>query len=150
MTRKQHRLERIRAVEREYEVAVIAAEGLDARLRSNPSALVEGRLTYGDYQNFRDNLETTYLIRLFAEFEAGLRHAWEVAFHRTTSPRMRDLIDSVAAQCSISQNWCDHAHDVRKYRNTLVHDGGDDGQAIGLREACRDLCRFFSQLPHDW
>ncbi len=150
MTRKQRRMEQIRAIELEYRVALISAAGLEERLHANPSALDEERLQYGDYQNFRDNLESTYLIRLFANFEAGLREAWELAFRRATSPSVRDLINSLAAQCSIPQDWSDRAHEAREYRNSLVHEGGDDAQAIGIRKACSDLCRFFSQLPHHW
>jgi hypothetical protein len=140
MTPKQRRLERLRAIEREWLIASVAAEGLEERLRAVPSVLAAGPLQYTDYRNFRDNLESTYLIRLFAEFEA--------AFHQATSPRMRDLIDSLAARCLISPEWRDRVHDVRGYRNALVHEGGEDVQAIGLREACSELCRFFSGLPH--
>jgi hypothetical protein len=150
MTRKQQRMERIRAVEREYLVATVAARGLDERFRADPSALVAERLEFADYRNFRDHLEATYLIRLFAEFEAGLREAWEFPFGRTTVPSVRDLIDSLHAQCSISQDWRDCVHDVRIYRNALVHEGSGDVPPIGLREACSWLCRFFSRLPHGW
>jgi hypothetical protein len=150
MTRKQRRLERIRAIEREFRIASAAADGLGERLRADLSVLDREQLKYVDYQNFRNNLEPTYLMRLFAEFEAGLRQAWELAFLRTTTPSVRDLIDSLAAQCSIPQGWCSRAHEVRKYRNALVHEGGDDAQAIGMREACGDLCQFFSRLPHNW
>ena len=150
MTPKHQRLERLRAIEREWLVASIAAEDLEARLRANPSALAAEGLQYTDYRNFRDNLEPTYLVRPFAEFEAGLREAWALAFHQATSPRMQDLIDSIAARCLIPPEWRDRAHDIRSHRNALVHEGGEDVQAIGLREACADLCRFFSGLPHRW
>jgi hypothetical protein len=150
MTRKQRRLERIRAIEREFRIASVAADGLGERLRADPSALDREQLKFVDYRNFRDNLEPTYLIRLFAEFEAGLREAWELAFHQTTTPGVRDLIDSLYTQCFIPRDWCDCAQEVRRYRNALVHEGGDDAQLIGMREACSDLCRFFGHLPHNW
>jgi hypothetical protein len=150
MTRKQRRMERIRAVEREYLVALVAARGLDARFHADPSALVAERLEFADYRNFRDHLEATYLIRLFAEFEAGLREAWEVALHRTTVPSVRDLIDSLHARRLLPDVWRDCVHSIRIYRNSLVHEGGEDAEPIGLREACSDLCRFFSGLPHHW
>ncbi len=150
MTRKQQRMERIRAVEREYLVSLVAARGLDERFRADPSALVAERLEFADYRNFRDNLEATYLIRLFAEFEAGLREAWELAFRRTTVPSVRDLIDSLYAQRFLSDVWRDSVHSIRIDRNSLVHEGGDDAEPIGLRGACSDLCRFFSSLPHHW
>jgi hypothetical protein len=150
MTRKQRRLERIRAIEREYLVASVAANALDERFRADPSALDAEELKFVDYRNFRDNLEATYLIRLFAEFEAGLREAWELAFRRTTIPSVRDLIDSVHAQRVLPDPWRDCVHQIRIYRNSLVHEGGEDADTIGLREACGDLCRFFSGLPHRW
>ena len=140
----------MRAIEREWLVASIAAEDLGERLRADPSALAGERLRNADYLNFRDNLDLTYLVRLFAEFGAGLREAWEFAFRRTTVPNARDLIDSLYAQCPISDDWRDCAHNIRIYRNVLVHGGGGDAQPIGLRKACSDLCRFFSGLPHHW
>jgi hypothetical protein len=150
MTRKQRRLDRIRAIERECRVASIAADELDDRLRADPSALEREELKFVDCRNFRDHLESTYLIRLFAEFEAGLREAWELAFHRTTQPSVRDLIDSLHVQCFIPEKWRDSAHEVRMYRNALVHEGGDEAGTIGMREACSYLCRFLGHLPHNW
>lgn len=150
MTRKQERLERLRAIEREYEVAFAAAEGLNERLRQNPSALDDERLRFRDYRNFRENLEPTYLIRILAEFEAGLREAWRDAYQRTTQPPLTELIESIAAQCLIPEDWRDRAHEVRAYRNTLVHEGAVEASTIEMREARGHLCRFLSQLPHDW
>jgi hypothetical protein len=143
-------MERIRAIEREYRVALIAADGLDERFRADPSVLDAEELKRADYRNFRENLEATYLIRLFAEFEAGLREAWELAFRRTTVPSVRDLIESLHAQRLLPDVWRDCVHNIRIYRNVLVHEGGGDAQPIGLREACSDFCRFFSGLPHHW
>jgi hypothetical protein len=150
MSRKQQRMGRIRAIEREYRVGLAAANGLDERFRADPSALDAEQLKFADYRNFRDNLEATYLIRLFAEFEAGLREAWELAFRRTTIPSVRDLIDSVHAQRLLPDAWRDCVHNIRVYRNALVHEGGDDARPVALREACGDLCRFFGALPHHW
>jgi hypothetical protein len=150
MTPKQRRLGRMRAIEREWLVASIAAEDLGERLRADPSALAGERLKIADYRSFRDDLELTYFIRLFAEFEAGLREAWAIAFRQSTTPRMQDLIDSIAARCHISPSWRDDAHNIRAYRNALIHEGGEEAQPIGLREACSGLCRFFSGLPHQW
>jgi hypothetical protein len=150
MTKKQWRLDQVRAIEREYKVALAAAERLDERFRKNPSELDDQRLKFRDYQNFRDNLESTYLIRMFAEFEAGLREAWEHAFHRATNPKIHDLIESLAAYCQVHRDWLNRAHAVRSYRNSLVHEGSGDAPVIGIQAARGDLCRFFSQLPHHW
>jgi hypothetical protein len=88
--------------------------------------------------------------RLFAEFEAGLREAWVRAFGQATSPKTQDLIDSFAARRLIPAPWRAAAHDVRAYRNALIHEGGVDIPPIGLDEAQGHLCRFFSRLPDDW
>ena len=140
----------MRAIMREYRIAKVAAQDLRARLRADPSVLSEEQLQVADYHNFRDNLEPTYLIRLFAEFEAGLREAWALAFGQTTSPKMRDLIDSFAARRLIPAPWRDAAHNVRAYRNALIHEGGVDVPPIGMDQALGHLCRYFSWLPHDW
>lgn len=149
MSPRQRRLERMRAIEREWRVASIAAENLGEYLQANPSALAREQLGTTDYRNYRNNLEPTYLIRIFAEFEAGLREAWELAFHQATAPRMRDLIDSISARCVISQGWRDCVHEVRAYRNALIHEG-EGVRPVELRDSCAWLCRFFSRLPHEW
>ena len=138
------------AIVREYQIARIAARDLGVRLRADPSVLSEEGLENADYYNLRDNLEPTYLIRLFAEFEAGLREAWARSFGQTTTPRMQDLIESFAARRLISARWRDAAHTVRLYRNALVHEGGIDVPPVGLDQAQGHLCRFFSRLPEDW
>jgi hypothetical protein len=148
MTRKQRRLEQISAIHREYAVALVAAAGLEERFRKDPSALDAERLKFKDYQNFRTHLEATYLVRIFAEFEAGLREAWAVSFQRTSHPLTRDLIDSLAAQCGITQTWLNRVHDVRAFRNALVHEGGGDVAGVTIGAARGHLCRFFSMLPH--
>lgn len=150
MTSRQRRLVRMRAIEREWRIAAIAADRLGEYLRANPSALVGEKLENTDYRNFRGNLEATYLIRVFAEFESGLREAWERAFHQVTSQRMRDMIGAISARCVISQEWRDCAHAVRTYRNALIHEGDGAVPPVGLRDACAWLCRFFSRLPHEW
>jgi hypothetical protein len=79
-----------------------------------------------------------------------LREAWALAFHRTSHPMTRDLIDSIAAQCGINSTWLNRVHDVRAFRNALVHEGGGDAASVEIDEARGHLCRFFSMLPHQW
>jgi hypothetical protein len=150
MIARQRRLNRMRAVMREYKIARVAARDLQARLRADPSVLADEQLQVADSHNFRDNLESTYLMRLFAEFEAGLREAWDRALGQATSPKMQDLIDSFAARRLIPWPWSVAAHNVRAYRNALLHEGGVDIAPIGMDEAQGHLCRFFSRLPDDW
>jgi hypothetical protein len=112
--------------------------------------LAAARLRYRDARDLRANLESTFLLRLFAEFESGLRDAWQHALARPTQPPMRDLLPAVAARCLVPQDWLDAADAVREHRNALVHEGPAVVEPIPIAEARRRLCRFFSRLPADW
>ena len=76
MIKRQQRIEWIAAVAKEYLAAKSAADLLATQLQADPN--------YGDSHGweardgvaFKANLESTYIVRLYAEFEAGLRDYW--------------------------------------------------------------------------
>ncbi len=150
MPRRYERIERIRAVEREYEAATVAVELLREQLHVDPSSLEQYGLNPPDFTNLRENLSATYLIRIFAEFEAGIRDAWANAFRRRSHPTTGQLIDSIAARCYIEQDWLDAVHDVRECRNNYVHEGETEPKPMLISQARQFLCRFSSTLPLDW
>ena len=96
----------------------------------------------------RDAWRTTYLIRLFAEFETGLRLYW--ATIRETEPPTQHLLDGIAASCDIPPGRLADAHAVREYRNSLVHERDEGMAPISIAEARGSLCRFFAFLPPTW
>jgi hypothetical protein len=149
MNRREERLERIRRVEREYQIAEIAIGGLARQFRADPSALAREELRQRDFLACRDNLEATYVIRLFAEFEAGLRQVWRTLV-RPTSPPTQILLDSVAARFFIPSSWLAQVHGVRLHRNSLVHETDDEIEKISLVDARSHLCRYLSRLPTTW
>jgi hypothetical protein len=150
MKKRQLRLERLRAVEREYLTALLAVEFLREGIRTQTEILEERGLRPRDADTFSDNLEPTYLIRLFAEFEAALRDVWANGFRRSSEPPMRVLIDSVAARRGIPEADRDDVHGVRTYRNNLVHEGGEDTVPVSFKESLSALGRFLSWFPLDW
>jgi hypothetical protein len=95
------------------------------------------------------NLQITYLVRLFAEFEAILRDYWLNGRNRASTPRMVDLMNSVAAYCFMSNDDVQNAHEVRDYRNDVIHehlqDPRFDFQTCRSRLAC-----FIRWLPQRW
>src|SRR5258708_1052180 len=101
MKQRPHRLGRIKAVEREYRVARLALTNLNVAARIDPTMLAGEELKPSDAASAAANLEMTFLLRLFAEFEATLREVWDRCFRQTTTPPMRDLIDSVAARRTV-------------------------------------------------
>ena len=150
MRRRDQWIEWILAVERESETAGYALELLREQLRREPSSLKERGLDHRDYVELARNRDATYLIRLFDEFENGLREAWARAWGETTHPRTADLLHAFAARCRMSNDRLVETHRVRVYRNGIVHDESELATPTTLGEARRFLCRFFSLLPPDW
>src|SRR5437868_14584300 len=93
---------------------------------SNPTLLSESirPLRPSHLRDCATNLELTYVVRLFAEFEAILRDFWAVvrARRRCRRTRMEVLMNRVAAECSLPWDALNKAHAVREYRNAIVHD----------------------------
>ena len=84
-------------------------------------------------------------------WEAGLREAWRVALLRDTQPPARDLLDGIGSTRRIDNTVLGAAHQVRGYRNTLVHEQNEEPElAFTIGEGRRCLTRFFSYLPPDW
>jgi hypothetical protein len=148
--KRQQRLERLRSVEREYLAAALAVECLREATRADSGVLPQRGLRPRDADSFADNLEATYIIRLFAEFEAALRDVWASGYRRKSEPATRALIDSVATRCGVPQADLDDAHAVRTYRNILVHEGGEEAKPVAFADARSALGRFLARLPIDW
>ena len=90
------------------------------------------------------------MIRLFAEFETGLRDYWTNGLQRNPDTRVRDLIESLAASRTILDAVRTNAHAVRKYRNRLVHEEDAVADPLGIKDARGYLCRYFGFLPENW
>jgi hypothetical protein len=144
------RIERLRAVEREYQVAAAATEILLEALHRDPTLLVVRRLDQRDLRTFQARLQATYFIRLFAEFETGLRDYWTNGRGKNPSARIFDLIEAIASYRPVVNNIRLKAHDVRKYRNRLVHEEDAEADEVSIETARRYLSRFFGYLPPDW
>ena len=143
-------MQQIAAVEQEFCAAQSASELFQDETRSNPS--------YGESRGwnpqagaaFVENLETTYLIRIYAEFEAGLRDYWRTHHRRKSYPKMEQLVRHAIPDQAFSQDIIDAADRVREYRNILVHGDEDDPPDQILRltvpDAKKFLCTYFSRL----
>jgi hypothetical protein len=138
---------RIKAVEREY-VAMRQAAGRFRQAALIDPTILQQSLRHGEIVKASDNLEGTYIIRLFAEFETGARQYWNTNWQ--TNPRMVDLLNGLAARCRIPDTQRDNAHVVRDYRNGLVHEREDQPEAVPMAIVRHYLCHFFSFLPPRW
>lgn len=150
MSKRQDRFDRFAAVLREFQTAIVAIGLLEERIRANPSFLSDYDLRPRDARNLANHLEATFLIRLYAEFESGLREIWRSFFRRVTHPPMMDLLVALATLRFIPQDCVQEVDAVRTYRNSLVHELVLDAENIAIAHARRRLCWFWSFMPLDW
>jgi hypothetical protein len=119
--------------------------------RHDPSALPpESAIRVRHVRDAAERLDGTYVIRLFAEFETGLRTYWLAT--RTDDPpsRTRHLIDSIAARQAIADEQRIKVHEAREYRNKLIHHQSDLAATLSIDHVRSRLCSFFARLPIDW
>ena len=82
-------IERVKSIERDHSSSRLALDRLRDEARRDPTIL-SGDLKSQDIAKASERLVGTYLIRLFAEFETGLRLYW--ATIRDTEPPTRHLL----------------------------------------------------------
>jgi hypothetical protein len=146
-------IDRLKFVEREHRVVATAIERL---LR----AILDGQVRTPDGTTPRDlvaagaSLETTYLVRLWAEFETALLSYYRF-LRGDPEGRIRaiDLVKYLAGVRrgrAIAEAVGDAVHEVREYRNSLVHERTDPATPVGLVETRRRLNTFLGKLPEHW
>lgn len=153
MNRPAH-LDRLAAIEVEYRFAALSVNDLRARVRADPTRLRRERLTLTDVDACSGNLEATYVIRLFAEFEVPLRLYWrDVRRRRRTWQTIgaQDLIERAATYLRVPDQVRREAQEVREFRNSLVHRAAaHPASPLPLRHCYSCLRHFLSRLPVWW
>jgi hypothetical protein len=141
----------IRGAEDEYRAAVLALDRLQSEVTHDVTTLAAADVAPRDIVACARNLERTYVIRVYASFEAALRDYWQSprGCRRSTEPPAGRLIQSIAARRRVDAATVQRANEVREYRNDLVH-GGSPALRLTLQECRSFLCRFVSYLPVEW
>jgi hypothetical protein len=105
----------------------------------------------GQVDGARRRLDPTYVVRVFATFEWGLRTIWADAFGRATQPAMAQLLDAAASAARfMPADVLEDAHRVREFRNTVVHVGDEPEEVFTVSDATGILKRYLSQMPRSW
>jgi len=114
-------------------------------------AQIEHPLTPSHLRGCAARLELTYLLRLFAEFEAVLRDYWASVRPRPAPRRTKAevLIRRVSIECQIPFDVAQDAHEVREYRNNLAH-RHELNAFMPFHECKSRLGTFLSYLPRTW
>jgi hypothetical protein len=142
--------EHIKEIEGEYRAARIAVDRLKSQVASAP-----GLLGKDDRARLRDtdrNLERTYLVRLFAAFEAALR-SYDRARHNDPNRNVvaSVLIDSISGRRGqgISTAVRNGVHAVRELRNYWAHETETMPDPMTLEQARARLQTYLSWLPEE-
>jgi hypothetical protein len=145
--------EHIKDIDGEYQAARIAVDRLKAQVVATPDILKKGDGTRAYLRDADRNLEGTYLVRLFAAFEAALR-SYDRARH---SDPTRDMVASVLINAiggrrgqGISDAVREGAHTVRLVRNYLAHENDAVPAKMTMAEARARLQTYLSWLPNEW
>lgn len=142
-------LQRVKTVEREHTVIRCSVDYLSSIARIDPIVLPPV-IRVRDTDESLVQLEGTYVVRLFAEFETALRTFW-IAVRATDPPsRTRDLVESIGVRNKIPHDHILNAHAVREFRNGLVHEREDEVAPVPIATARKHLCVFLSFLPLHW
>lgn len=117
----------------------------------NEAGFIEGR-TLDEISQLAESLDTIFTIRLFAAFEGMLQEHMQQHHPGIGVPEYAGasfLIDQVAtAQTTrISIDLCNEVHEVRKYRNSLMHPAGKGAMEIPFTVALARLARYVGWLP---
>jgi hypothetical protein len=86
---------------------------------------------------------------MFACFESSLRHYWRASV-RDTRPLTEQLISSIAGRRGVPQDTVDAVHEIREFRNCLIHEETEVEERFTIDEASRHLNTFLARLPLKW
>jgi hypothetical protein len=145
--------DRLKATRREYYVVADAVRRLRDAVKAN-QVPVPPNTSLRDYDAALLQLEPTYLVRLWAEFETALR-SYRRHFVGNPEDNIRafDLVNwaqGIEEGRKVDAGVRDLVHEVREYRNSLVHERDVMAPAVGIDEARRRLSTYLSKLPDQW
>jgi len=145
--------EHIKDVEGEYQAARVALDRLKAALIATPDLLKKKDEARRYLRRADRNLEGTFLVRLFAAFEAALR-SYDRARHNDRA-RKEDasvLIDTIGGRRGqgISAAVRAGAHAVRRVRNYWAHENDAAPDPMPITDARARLQTYLSWLPEEW
>jgi hypothetical protein len=140
-------LDRLRAVENEY-LCCHAALTSSVRAWATVSDMPEwqGRIR-SQAQEALERLESTYIVRLFSEFEAVLREYWTTTEEVVVPDRVEGLINRLGSRYRLPAAVRERAHEVQYYRNALLHRGARRAGVVSFGAARRALNFFLAGLP---
>src|SRR5665213_1825987 len=148
---REHAFTLLKGVRDELDTARVAIAQSLREMGANAEflrALTRNGVGEGELKRCAKNLEVTYVLRLFSEFEAILRDYWS-AIGRKSKPQIGTLINRVAAIRKIAPADLSQVHDVRDFRNDVIHENVRN-MRLSFDVCKRNIGIFIKWLPVDW
>jgi hypothetical protein len=139
----------IKQVKGSYQTALQTIKALVAIVTEHPEYLYQHDLSLADLKSLAKELHDIYFTRMFACFESVLRNYWRTKV-RNNKPRTEHLISSIAGKLGIPQDILDAAHEIREFRNFLIHEEQELKRRFTIEEASGYLNTYLARLPLQW
>ena len=137
----------------EFRSARAAIDRLRAAVAAAPDLLKNDHVAREYLKRADKNLDGTYIVRLFAAFEAALR-SYDRAKHNEPARAMKAaiMIDEIGGKRGrgIQPGIRKRAHDVRQVRNYWAHEEDAAPTPMTVDEARARLQAYLHELPDEW
>lgn len=137
----------------EYQTAKFAVLRLHKQVKADAN-IVAGEHRVREYLSAADtNLEGTYIVRIFAAFEAALRSYDRYHFNEPErETRAATMIDQLGAlnHVRVRIPIRDGVHRVRRIRNFWAHDSDDDPNPMPIDRVRGLLQAYLDRFPKSW
>ena len=145
--------EHIAEVWGEFRAARAAVDRLTAEVAATPDLLKNDHVAREYLKRADKNLDGTYIVRLFAAFEAALR-SYDKAKHNDSARETKAaiMIDEIGGKRGrgIQPGIRKHAHDVRQVRNFWAHEEDAIPTPMSVDQARARLQAYLHELPDEW
>ncbi len=149
MPERQAFVDQVKGAERSCYVVAAAVKHYGADVLGGKAEL-PAETSPRDLVAAADQVESTHLIRMWAAFEMALRsyHEQKTGNDEIRAVNLVDWTTGIKQGRAISKDVRDGVHQVREYRNYLVH--GNSAPAVSIKEARRHLNKLLHCLPIQW
>jgi len=149
MPERQAFIDQVKGTERESYVIAAAVSHYGAVVQTGNVEL-PAKTSPRDLVAALDQVEATYLIRMWAAFEMALRsyHEEKTGHDEIKAVNLVGWTAGIKQGRAISEDVRDRVHEVRNYRNYLVH--GNPAHAVTIEDARKRLNTLLHCLPIQW
>ena len=145
-------IQRMRSVQAEYSAVATTLTFFEQHRKEQQVTQQTGTLTPGDFVRAELNLEATYFIRLYAEFEGVLKDhlaANHAHIKVPEKPKVDWLLTRVLQMeaLSLEQPLRMRLDAVRDYRNSITHQVRKVVLRVAFADALAVLNTFLARLP---